>query len=85
MVQVILLGPNETPSVEIDHVLLTEARCDSGERLVEVSGAVRLPGELEPAPISYGISFPSVEIAVETVQAYADARGVRVIFVRREG
>ena len=85
MAQVILLGPNETPPADVDHLLLTEVRRDSGERLVEVSGAVRVPGELEPAPVSYDAKFPSVEVALETVQAYAAARGVPVIYVRREG
>ena len=84
MAQVILLGPNETPPVDVDHLLLTEARRDSGEPLVEVSGVVCVPGELEPAPISYGASFPNVEIAVETVQAYAAANGIPVIYVRRD-
>jgi len=85
MAQAILLAPGETYPTDADHLLLTEVRRPSGELVVEVAGLVRLPGETEPAPISFGANFASLAIAVDEAQAYAATRGIPAIYVRREG
>lgn len=84
MAQVILLAPSEAYPTDIDHLLLAEVRRPSGELVVEVGGLVRLPGETEPAPISFDANFASLEIAIDEAQTYAAARGIPVIYVRRE-
>jgi len=80
----ILLGPGETYPTDIDHLLLTEVKRPSGELVVEVAGLVCLPGETEPAPISFGSNFTTLAIAVDDAQAFAAARGIPVIYVYRE-
>ena len=42
LANVILLGPNDPYPTDTDHLLLTEVHRDSGERVVEVSGAARV-------------------------------------------
>ena len=84
MAQVILLAPGEAYPADTDHIVLTEARRPSGELVVDVAGLVRQPGETEPAPISFGANFASLEIAVDGAQAYAATRGIPAIYVRRE-
>ena len=64
--------------------MLTEVRCPPGEPADEVAGLMRLPSEMEPAPISFGSNFASLAIAVDEAQAYAEAPGIPVNYVRRE-
>lgn len=83
MAQVILLVPGEAYPTDVDHLLLTEVRRPSGELVVEVAGLVRLPGETEPAPISFGSNFTNLAIAVDDAQAFVATRSIPVIYVRR--
>jgi len=85
MAQVIPLRPDEVYPADTDHLLVKEVRRYTGELLVEISGTVHMPGELEPVGINFGAKPASVEVALEEAQDYAAARGVPVIYMRREG
>ena len=84
MAQVMLLGPNEGQPADADYLLLTEARHDSGELLVEVSGLVVVSDQGAAAFLGSDAKFPSLELALEEAQAYAAANGIPVIYVRRD-
>jgi len=79
MAQVIPLRPDEVYSADTDHLLIEEVRRHSGERLVGISGTVRMPGELEPAGINFGSKPVTVEAAIDEAKEYADAKATCLI------